>query len=339
MSATARRSATAAALVLAANLLAACAQTSQTTPPASSSKTVKVVATTTILCDLTRQIAGATIDLTCLLAPGVDAHTYAPVPEDRKAVEKAQLILYSGYNFAPNLIKLVKSTSNPAPKIAVAEKAVPQPLAGTGYDQKQGSKTGDRHISVKKGVVKPNPDPHVWQDAQNGAKMVKIIQQELGKLVPDKASTYKEKAQTLEAQLTEIDSWIGSQIATIPPNNRRIVTTHDTMAYYAAAYGIPVEGTLQGLSTEEKATAARVRELVESIKSAGVPTIFAEVTANSKLLETVAREAKVKISERPLYSDSLGELGSEGDSYQKMLVANTHTIVEGLGGKSRTTRH
>jgi manganese/iron transport system substrate-binding protein len=92
------------------------------------------------------------------------------------------------------------------------------------------------------------------------------------------------------------------------------VTTHDALGYYASAYSIPVEGALQGISTEEKPTAVRVKALVDAIAQAQVPTIFTE-------------------SERELFSDSLGELGSEGETYPKMLIANTQTIVEGLGGK------
>jgi ABC-type Zn uptake system ZnuABC Zn-binding protein ZnuA len=76
-----------------------------------------------------------------------------------------------------------------------------------------------------------------------------------------------------------------------------------------------------------------VKELVEEIKKAGVPTIFAETTINPKLIESVAKEAKVKVSKRELFADGLGEKGTEADTYEKMLIANTQTIVEGLGGK------
>lgn len=322
-----------AALVLTASLVGGCTQlsTSEIKSPTAKGDRPKVVVTTTILCDLTQQIAAETVDLICLLKPGVDGHTYAPTPEARKAIEKANLILYSGYNFEPSLIKLVQSTSNPAAKIAVAEKAIPQPLLGEGdhHEHSQEEHGAEEQLTATKQV----PDPHIWQTAQNGLKMVKIIEQELTKLSPKNSSTYKQKSQVLEQELTEIDSWIKSQIATIPAKERKIVTTHDTMKYYATAYDIPVEGALQGLSTLEKPTAARVKELVDSIKSSGVPTIFPEVVVNPKLLETVAKEAKVKISQSSLYSDSLGEPGSAGDRYQKMLIANTRTIVEGLGGK------
>jgi len=76
-----------------------------------------------------------------------------------------------------------------------------------------------------------------------------------------------------------------------------------------------------------------VAQLVREIKASGVPTIFAETTINPKLIEAVAKEAKVKVSPRELFADGLGEPGSEGDTYEKMMIANTRTIVEGLGGK------
>ncbi|MDM9382784.1 zinc ABC transporter substrate-binding protein [Chlorogloeopsis sp. ULAP01] len=311
------------ALVITLGLFSACAQSpptnetsslNSTASPAANGKPLKVVATTTILCDITRQIAANTVDLRCLLNPGIDGHTYQPVPADRKAIEDANLILYSGYNFEPELIKLIQATSNPAPKVAVAEEAIPNP-----QKFEEDGQTED--------------DPHVWQSAENGARMVEVVETHLAKLAPANTELYAKNAKELSTELTQIHSWIKSQIATIPQSSRKLVTTHDAFGYYTTAYNIPVEGALQGISTEEKPTAARVRKLVDSIKSSQVPTIFAEVTVNPKLLETVAKEANVKISDRELYSDSLGEPGSDGDTYPKMLIANTKTIVEGLGGQ------
>lgn len=295
-------------------------------------KRPKVVVTTTVLCDMTKEIAGDALDLTCLLKPGVDGHVYEAVPQDRRAIEDAQLILYSGYNFEPNLIKLIQSTSNPAPKIAVAEAAVKKTLLGEDDHGEKAFKSGDQahdHSADGEQV----PDPHVWQNAANGAAMVKIVASQLAKLTPEKADVYTRNANNLTTELAQIHTWIQSQIATVPANNRKLVTTHDAMGYYAAAYGIPVEGALQGISTEEKPTANRVKELVSEVKTAGVPTLFAEVVVNPKLIEAVAKEANVKISAQELYSDSLGEPGSEGDTYPKMLIANTKAIVEGLQGQ------
>ncbi|MCY7323355.1 MAG: zinc ABC transporter substrate-binding protein [Phormidesmis sp. CAN_BIN36] len=318
----------AATLAIAVGILTSCsasAPTSQTSPTSSATGTtasvpatpntgIKVVATSTVLCDLTKQIAASTVDLTCLIKPASDPHVYQPAPEDRKAIEDANLVMYSGYDFEPSLIKLIKSTSNSAPKVAIAEVAVPTP--------QQFDEDG-----------KTVPDPHVWHNAQNGVQMVAAIQSSLAKVAPANAALYAKNAQAVTAELTQIDGWIKSQIATIPEASRKLVTTHDALGYYSKAYEIPVEGALEGVSTEEKPTANRVKELVKTIKADKVPTIFPELTINPKLIDAVAKEANVKVSDRELYADGLGEAGSEGDTYQKMLVANTKTIVEGLGGK------
>jgi manganese/iron transport system substrate-binding protein len=323
-----------ATLAIAIGCLVGCGQSTpigQTNPETTpEGDRLKVVATTSVLCDLTEQIAADTVDLTCLLKPGVDAHVYEPVPEDRKAIENAQLIFYSGYNLEPELIKVIKATSNPAPKIAVAEVAVTKPIMGEEHHHEH---EGEEREHEKEAEGDRVPDPHVWHDAQNGIRMAGVIQTNLAQLAPANAELYTKNAQALKEELTQIDSWIKAQIATIPEANRKIVTTHDAMGYYAAAYGIPVEGAIQGISTEEQPTATRVKELVDSVKATKVPTIFAEIVVNPKLIETVAKESKVTLSQRELFSDSLGEPGSQGDTYPKMLVANTQTIVEGLGGK------
>jgi manganese/iron transport system substrate-binding protein len=326
---------------LVVGLLSACAPsppTSQTSPasspnPAATSKNLNVVATSSILCDLTQTIAAQTIDLTCLVKAGTDPHLYEPTPADRKAIENAQLVLYSGYDFEPSLIKLIKASSNSAAKIAVSEVAVPKPLMGESEHGHEEHAEGKKHAEGEKPSEAKEPDPHIWHDAKNGVQMVKVIQDHLAKAAPANAELYAKNAQALTAELTQIDGWIKSQIATIPATARKLVTTHDALGYYSTAYGIPVEGALQGISTDEKPTAARVKELTDEIKADKVPTIFAEVSANPKLIETVAKEANVKLSKQELFSDGVGEAGSEGDTYSKMLIANTKAIVEGLGGQ------
>ena len=318
------------------SILSACTQSTPTnqTSTANSTNTtatnanLKVVATSSVLCDLTKTIAATTIDLTCLVKAGTDPHVYEPTPEDRKAIEDAQLVLYSGYDFEPSLINLIKASSNRTTKVAVGEVAVPKPLMG---EHEHGH--SEEHTGGEKQAEAEEPDPHIWHDAKNGVQMVKVIQDNLTKVAPENTDLYAKNAQALTAELTQVDSWIKSQIATIPATSRKLVTTHDALGYYSAAYSIPVEGALQGISTEEKATAARVRELTEEIKADQVPTIFAEVSANPNLIKTVAKEANVKLSEQELFADGLGAAGTEGDTYPKMLIANTKAIVEGLGGQ------
>lgn len=303
---------------------------SPTTTSAKKESLPLVVATNSVICDIARQIAGETINLKCLIEAGTDPHLYQPKPEDRKAIDSAKLVLYGGYDFESSLIKLVQSSSNSAPKIAVHEKAIPSPLIATdGHDHGH----HDHKEDQKSTKPKYQADPHVWNDAQNGIKIAQTINKNLITLRPDQADTYNQNTTKLVSELEQIDSWIKAQIATIPESSRKLVTTHEALGYYAKAYGIPVEGALNGISTEEQTTPTRIKELVEVIKSSKVPTIFAEVSINPKLINAVAREANVKVSDREIYADGLGAKGSEAETYSKMLIANTKTIVEGLGGK------
>jgi manganese/iron transport system substrate-binding protein len=302
----------------------------QSTPPAIKEKETSnnnenlplVIATTSVICDLTQQIAVKTVNLKCLVAPGEDPHIYQPKPEDRKAIDTAKLILYAGYNFDPSLIKLVKASSNTAPKIAVHEVAVAKP-----FIEKKAHGKGEKQADEE------TLDPHIWHDPKNGIAMVKAIADSLTTLEPNNASIYANNSRKITEEISQIDSWIKLEIATIPANQRKLVTTHDALGYYVNAYGLQFQGALEGLSTEVAPTAARVSELVKDIKTTGVPTIYAEISNNSKLIKILAKEANVKVSDRELYADGLGEKGSEGNSYQKMLIANTRAIVEGLGGK------
>ena len=311
--------------------------TTASTPAQTNTPKPKVVVTTGVLCDLTTKIAQDTIDMTCLIKPGQDPHTYQAQPEDRKAIETANLIFYSGYNHEPTLLKLIKATTNPAPKIAIHEKAVPKPLMGDEREHKheeeshtqQKTETSDHNHTEDELVA----DPHVWHNAKNGIGIVAAISGELEKLAPSNAELYSHNAQKLTGELEQLDSWIKAQIATIPSNRRKLITTHDALSYYANAYGLEITGALQGVSTEEQPKPKRIAELSEEIKSTGVPTIFAETTVNPKLIEAVAREAKVKISDRELYSDGLSSPGSGADTYEGMLVENTCAIAQGLGGK------
>ncbi|KAM3115068.1 metal ABC transporter solute-binding protein, Zn/Mn family [Phormidesmis sp. 146-33] len=272
----------------------------------------QVVATSTILADLTAQIGKDEIQLTGLLKPGADPHTYEPVPADSVALEKANLILYNGYNLEPGLIKLMKAAGSNARQVAVGEVVPSLQL------EKEGRKV---------------PDPHVWGSVQNSIRMAEKIRDTLIELEPEDRDRFTQNADRLIAELKRLDTWITQQIQTIPPNRRKLVTTHDAFQYYGQAYSLAIAGTLIGISTEEQPSAQTVQKLVETIKAAGVPAIFAETTINPTLIQTVAQEAGVKLATQRLYSDSIGAPDSNGASYVRMMVANTTAIVEALGGK------
>jgi manganese/iron transport system substrate-binding protein len=162
--------------------------------------------------------------------------------------------------------------------------------------------------------------------------MVSVIADALAELLPDQADLYEANASDIIAEIEEIDDWIIEQAATVPADNRKLVTTHDSFQYYAAAYGFEVAGALEGLSTESQLSASQLSRLVDLIKEAEVPAVFAEATTNPRLISNVASSAEVEVADKVLYAD--GPVGPDSDAptYQTMLVTNTCTIVTALGG-------
>ncbi|OUL19290.1 metal ABC transporter substrate-binding protein [Nostoc sp. 106C] len=292
--------------------LISCSQPTGSNNPQGGGKP-RVVATSTIIADLTQEIGGDEIKLTGILKPGTDPHVYEPVPADSRVLEEAKLILYNGYNLEPGLIKLMNAAGGNVRKVAVGEVVKP--------------------LELDKGKGEVVPDPHVWGSAENAIAMVGAIRDGLIELLPEDKEKFTQNATQLTNELKQLHSWINQQIQTIPADKRKLVTTHDAFQYYGRAYQIAIAGTLIGISTEEQPSAQTVQRLVESIKKIGVSSIFAETTINPALIKTVAQEAGVKLASSQLYSDSIGAKGSQGDTYIKMMEANTRTIVEALGGK------
>ncbi len=318
--------------------VAGCSSGNQTTETTATSGKPEVVASSSILCDLTQQIAQDTVELNCLMEPGQDPHTYNTTPSDRKAMETAALILYSGYKLVPAIENLVEATDTPAPKVAVYEEAVPTPILAEAHDH-EGEEHAheDEHESEgeEKGehTEELEPDPHVWHNVQNGIAIVKVIEEKLVEVNPEQAELYAENAEQFKVKLQELDAWVKKQVATIPAGQKTLVTNHDAFSYYTEAYGFESSEALQGLSTEEQPTAAQVKKLVKKVEKTKVPTIFAEVTANDQVIGTVAREADAKVSEEELMAGALGTQGSEAETYIGMIATNTCTIVNGLGGQ------
>lgn len=298
--------------VLFSCILFSCSQQNSTSNTSKKDKP-QVVATSTIIANLAGEVGGDEIQVIGILKPGTDPHVYEPVPQDTRVMEEADLVLYNGYNLEPGLIKLMKSAAGKTRQFAVGE--VVKPLQLT---------------EKSKGTV---PYRHGWGDVKNAIAMTNAIRDALIELSLEDKEEFTKNAQKLTEELKQLDGWIKAQIQTIPANKRKLVTTHDAFQYYGSAYGIPIAGTLIGISTEEQPSAQTVKRLVEEVKKIGVPAIFAETTINPALIKTVAQEAGVKLAPRELYSDSIGAPGSPGDTYIKMMQSNTETVVDALGGK------
>ncbi|WP_017300135.1 metal ABC transporter substrate-binding protein [Nodosilinea nodulosa] len=177
------------------------------------------------------------------------------------------------------------------------------------------------------------PAPHIWHSAANDAAIATVIADRLAQINPGQADRYSENADRLVAQFGQIDSWIRAQVATVLASQRKLVTTHEAFGYFAKAYGFEVKGALSGLSTDARPTPGDLTALVEQVKAAQVPAGFAEDTTNPELIEAAAKEAGVAVAKQPLRVEGPGGPGSETETVQAMLVANTCTMVEALSGR------
>ena len=126
-------------------------------------------------------------------------------------------------------------------------------------------------------------DPHVWHDVQNVIIEVEAIRAALGTADAANAGVYDANAAAYTAELQELDAYVVDQVATLPEDRRRLVTSHDTFGYFADRYGFEVIGTALGsISTEGGDPSARdINDLIEAIGDAEVPAIFAENVSNT----------------------------------------------------------
>ncbi|HLP90943.1 MAG TPA: zinc ABC transporter substrate-binding protein [Nostocaceae cyanobacterium] len=273
----------------------------------------QVVATTSVICDLTQQIAGETIQLTCLIPPQQESRSYQPQPQDKQAISQANLILYHGYNFEPSLIKTIQANKKPIPKIAVAQIAVPNP---------QKLKQGNRTII----------EPHIWHNPKNTIKMVEVINTNLKKIAPKNSQLYTNNTKNITNELNQLDQWIRARLASIPAKNRNFAITEEAMLYYAKAYKLPYTSILMGINNQQNLNTTRVKNLAQNIQKSKIRTIFIDTKTNPDIFAPIAEAANITIFSRKLYLHGLDTPENNAETYQKMMTTNTRIIVEGLGG-------
>jgi zinc/manganese transport system substrate-binding protein len=295
------------------------------TPP--SGDPLQVVASFSILGDLVENVGGETVEVTTLIGPGVDAHTYDAAPADLVVLSEADLVFENGLGFEPWLDQFFASTQPPGTRIVVSDGIAPR--AAGDHAEQEGTE-----LLAEDAGEHGEFDPHVWHDVANVIVMVGNIRDALAAADPARAELYEANAEAYISELTALDASIRQQVGSLPEERRKLVTSHDTFGYFAAAYGFEVIGTALGsLSTEAGDPSARsIATLISEIEEAGVPAIFAENVANPDLMESIAVEAGVELAP-PLYTDALGPPGSPGDTYIGMMQSNVTTVVDALNGE------
>jgi zinc/manganese transport system substrate-binding protein len=295
-----RRTALAAGLALLASPLPAAAE---------GAGRIRAVATFSILGDLVRQVGGERVEVTTLVGPNGDAHMYSPTPADGRRLTDARVIFTNGLNFEGWIDRLIKSSGAKAPKVEAARGVKPLP--------------GDEH-----GHGPGGPDPHAWQSIGNGKIYAANIRDALIAADPEGKAAYEAQAAAYLAMLDEVEAEAKSLAARIPPERRKIITSHDAFRYFEAAYGIDFVSP-QGVSTEAEASAKDVGRIIQQIRREKIAAVFVENVSDARLMERIAKETGARIGER-VYSDALSEPGGPAGTYIDMMRHNIRAFSAAL---------
>jgi ABC-type Zn uptake system ZnuABC Zn-binding protein ZnuA len=267
------------------------------------SSALTVVATTPHVADLAQNVGGRRVDVKTIVPAEADPHDYEPRPSDVAALADARLVLRSGGDLDEWLDDVLDSAGAEAPTATLMDS-----------------------------VDTLDGDPHWWQDPGNAILAVRAIEARLTEADPEGGAVYRRNAERYLDRLRRLDAGIAACVERVPPDERRIVTTHDALGYFARRYGIEVVGAvIPSLSTQAQASAGDVDRLVEQIRAEDVEAIFPESAVSAKLEEAIAREAGAAVGE-PLYADSLGPEGTGAGTYLGAMAANADALVRGMSG-------
>lgn len=306
------------ALAAAAIAVAACGSEPETAAPGPT-----VVATTTQVADLARQVAGDRADVVGMLTASSDPHEFEPRPSDAEALLDAGLVVRSGGDVDIWIDDLLESAGTDAETLSLIDHV--RTLAG---DHQHAEDEGHEETDGGGGDV----DPHWWQDPANAVLAVEAIRDALAAIDPDGERTYIRNAADAIEELEELDRAVARCMRTIPPRNRKLVSTHDSLEYFAHRYGLEVVGSaIPALTTQAQPSAGETAELIDLIRDEGVPAVFGEASLANEIEEAVADETDARLAGE-LYADALGPEGSGADTYAGAVAANARTIGVGLGG-------
>jgi ABC-type Zn uptake system ZnuABC Zn-binding protein ZnuA len=267
---------------------------------------VSVVATTPQVADFARQVGGDRVEVTQILPANADPHEYEPRPSDAEALANADLIIRSGGDVDEWLDQLVESSGSDAPVLNLID-----------------------HVHTRDGAD-GDVDPHWWHDPRNAELAVGALRDELSSVDPGDRDAYRRNAAGYERDLRGLDRAIASCMRSVPADERKLVTSHDSLGYYAARYGIEVIGaTIPSLSTQAEPSAGDTAALVDLIRSSGVSTIFPEAGVSKELEDAIAAQADARVGGQ-LWADTLGPADSGGATYLEAELSNTAELVSGF---------
>ena len=318
-------------------VLIACG-TGSTTDEATSDK-INVLATTPMLGDFVNQIGGENINLTILMPPEADPHTYDPSPQDATKIADADVVFYVGLKYEPSaLIKLVENTSNSdSVLVEVGESINPIEFSEEGHDDhdeeghddhdEEGHDDHDEEgHEGHEGHDHGAEDPHFWFDPLRVAMAAELMMNQLIELDPSNSEAYKTAGDAYISELNELDVTVSALIETVPSKNRKLITTHESLGYLEARYGVEVLTTIiPSLSSADEISPSQLVGVLDLIEDNDIEIIFVESEAPSVYAETIAEEANIK-TVTGLWVETL----RENQVYTDWLTEQVELIVENL---------
>ncbi|ADK27909.1 metal ABC transporter substrate-binding protein [Corynebacterium pseudotuberculosis] len=308
----------------------ACAADNKETAPVKNSSSPKIFATTGYIGDAVKNVA-PDADLTVMVGPGGDPHTYQPSTSDVKAMQEADVVFWSGLGMEANMIDQLKGLGDK--QIALAEQ-IPEnmllPWEEDG-DHESHSHEGHEHEGHSHGAW----DPHVWNSTDNWKLVVDQIVKKMSAADPDKADTYKTNGAEYNKKIDETKAYVQERINTIPADQRTLVSGHDAFRYFGKQFGLEIKAT-DFVTSDAQRSASELNELAEFIVEHKVPVIFQDASANPQAVKSLeenvaAKGGKVTVSSAELYSDSLGAT-APADTYTGALRYNADTIAAAYKG-------
>ena len=300
--------------------------------PAIEDRKINVVATTPMIGEFVSQVGGDNINLTVIMPPEADPHTYEPAPQDAGTIADADLIFYTGLKYEPAaVVKLLESSACSADAIAeVGENVYPIEFEEGGHDD-HGDHDEDGHDDEEghddhEGHDHGAYDPHFWFDPNRVAYAAEFIESKLVEFDPTNAASYESAGSAYTDELKGLIAQVSDLISTVPSQNRKLITTHESLGYLEAKFGLEVLSTIiPSVDSANEISPAQLVDVIDVIEDNNVKVIFIEAEAPSVYAETIVAETGIKAVEG-LWVETL----KAGQSYPDFLITAVELIVENL---------
>ena len=280
---------------------------------------LKVVTTVAPHADLIREIAGDRVELVQVIPDGTDSHTFEPRPSDVRFLQDADVIVLNGLHLETPTQKLADSSKRPdTPYLMLGDNTItPDQWV---FDFSFPAPAGD-------------PNPHLWLNVSYARHYAELIAMQLASQDPENADYYTANLATLTARMDQLDQAIFAAVAALPESNHKLLTYHDSWAYFGQRYGMQVIGAIQPSDFSEPSP-REVAALIDQVRAEGVPAIFGSEVYPSKVLEVIGRETGASYVDSLRDDELPGSPGSPSHTYLGLMLEDMHTMFSALGGRT-----